>query len=89
MLTPLFGPQGGAGPLGLEFKLLKNGFFEAPQTWQVSRMVLGANFGNTKFSHKTPTDPLTSPKRGKCYKTLILQGRNEGKIFFGGGELFY
>ena len=47
-----------APPLGLDFKLPKNGFSEAPQTSQVPRMYLWANFGQKIFLPHHP--PRTS-----------------------------
>ena len=45
-------------PLDRNLKLQINGFSEAPQTWQVPRMVLGAYFGKKKFwSHDPPRTP--------------------------------
>ena len=62
----IYGPPatGKPPPLDRNLKLQKNGFSEAPQTSQVPRMVLGANFGKKIFwSHDPPSDPLTPTKR--------------------------
>ena len=56
----------------LNLKLQKNGFSEAPQTWQVPRMVLGANFGKKLFGHMTPLGPPNSYKRGVMTKNIIF-----------------
>ena len=45
-------------PLGLDFKLPKNGFSEAPQTSQVPRTSLWTNFGEKNFwSYDPPRTP--------------------------------
>ena len=55
-------------PLGLEFKLPKNGFSEAPQTSQVPRTSLWTNFGEKIF---WSYDPLRTPDPSK--KGVIFQ----------------
>ena len=55
-------------PLGLDFKLPKNGFSEAPQTSQVPRMVLGAILVKKIFGHMTPLGPPDSYKKGVMAK---------------------
>ena len=55
-------------PLGLDFKLPKNGFSEAPQTSQVPRTYLWANFGQKIFLPHHPPRTSRPLKKG-----LILQ----------------
>ena len=60
---------GGPGPpLGLNFKLPKNGFSEAPQTSQVPRMYLWANFGQKFFDHIALLGPPGLSKRAHFAK---------------------
>ena len=65
---------GGAGPpLGLEFKLPKNGFSEAPQTSQVPRTSLWTNFGEKNFwSYDPPRTPWPLKIGGHFPKIAIF-----------------
>jgi len=59
-IAVFLGPPATGGvypPMDLSFKSQNNGFSEAPQTWQVPRMFLGANFGKKIFQSHDPLGP--------------------------------
>ena len=69
-------PATGGGfypPLDLNFKLQKNGFSEAPQTWQVPRTSLWTHFGEKIFwSYDPPRTPWPLKKGGHFPKIAIF-----------------
>ena len=60
------------GGLDLFLKLQKNGFVEAPQTWQVPTMVLGQILVKKFFGHMTPLGPPDSSEKGVMAKKPLI-----------------
>ena len=80
---PATGGGGPGPPLGLDFKLPKNGFSEAPQTSQVPRMYLWANFGQKiLWPHHPPRTYWPLKKGSVLQKTANFPFTNSFLRFY-------